>query len=66
MQQAWETTRALVKVEHKAVPLTGRGGPKHQSFYIFLGNWLTDGGEVVSLIRLPHFTPKNISGIHFC
>jgi hypothetical protein len=26
----------------------------------FLDNWLTDGGEVVSLTRRPPFTPKKI------
>jgi hypothetical protein len=32
----------------------------------FLDSQLTDGGEVVSLMRLPLFTPKEIPGIHFC
>jgi hypothetical protein len=27
---------------------------------------LTDGGKVVSLTRLPPFTPKKIPGTHFC
>jgi hypothetical protein len=29
----------------------------------FLDSWLTDGGEIVSLKRLPPFTPKNIPRI---
>jgi hypothetical protein len=32
---------------------------------IFLDNRLTDGGEV-SLTRRPLFTPRKISGTHFC
>jgi hypothetical protein len=32
----------------------------------FLDNWLTDGGEVVSLMRRPHFTSRKIPGTHFC
>jgi hypothetical protein len=33
--------------------------------HIFQDNRLTDGGEVVSLTRLPPFTPIKIPGIHF-
>jgi hypothetical protein len=32
----------------------------------FLENRLTDGGEVVSLIRRPPFTPRKIPDTHFC
>jgi hypothetical protein len=33
----------------------------------FLDNWLTDGGEVVSLTRWPPFThPRKIPDTHFC
>jgi hypothetical protein len=31
-----------------------------------LDNPLTDGGEVVSLMRWPPFTPRKIHGTHFC
>jgi hypothetical protein len=34
--------------------------------HIFLDNWLTDGGEVVSPTRQPPFTPRKIPGTHFC
>jgi hypothetical protein len=37
-----------------------RRGPPH-----FLDNRLTDGGEVVSLMRRPPFTPRKIPGTHF-
>jgi hypothetical protein len=32
----------------------------------YLDNRLTGGGEVVSLMRRPPFTPRNIPGTHFC
>jgi hypothetical protein len=32
----------------------------------FLDNRLTDGVEVVRLTRRPPFTPRKISGTHFC
>jgi hypothetical protein len=32
----------------------------------FPDNRLTDGGEVVSLIRRPPLTPRKIHGTHFC
>jgi hypothetical protein len=53
----------------KAIPVTGRGGPKGcetSRLPHFLDNRLTDGGEVVSLMRRPHFTPGKIPGTHFC
>jgi hypothetical protein len=31
----------------------------------FLDNWITDGGEVVSLDRRPHFNPRKCSGTYF-
>jgi hypothetical protein len=34
--------------------------------HIFLDNWLTDGGEVVSLMCWLPLTPRKISGTHFC
>jgi hypothetical protein len=45
----------------KVIPATGRGGlygcemPKIPHF---LDKWITDGDEVVSLTRRPHFTPR--------
>jgi hypothetical protein len=52
-----------------AIPVRGRGGSQgcdtlrvpHK-----LDNWLVDGGKVVRFTRRPPFTPKNISGTHFC
>jgi hypothetical protein len=44
----------------KAIPVTVHGGPQGcdtSKFPHFLDNRLTDGGEVVSLTRLLHFTP---------
>jgi hypothetical protein len=35
-------------------------------FHILLDNWLTDGGDVISLTRRPSFTSKKIPGTHFC
>jgi hypothetical protein len=33
--------------------------------HIVLDDWLTDGGEVVSLMRRQSFTPRYILGTHF-
>jgi hypothetical protein len=44
----------------KAIPVTGRGGPQGcetSRLPHFLGIWLTDGGDVLGLKRLPPFTP---------
>jgi hypothetical protein len=51
------TVLAVVKMVRKAIPVTGYADP-----------WglATDGGKVVSLMRRPPFTPRKISGIHFC
>jgi hypothetical protein len=51
-----------------AIPVTDRGGPwgcETSRFPHFLDSQLTDGGEVVSLMRWPPFTPRKISGTHF-
>jgi hypothetical protein len=32
----------------------------------FLDNQLTDGGQIVSLMHRPPFTPRKIPGTHFC
>jgi hypothetical protein len=53
----------------KKLPVTGREGPwgcETSRLPHFLGSRLTDGGEVVSLTRRPPFTPRKISGAHFC
>jgi hypothetical protein len=45
----------------KAIPVTGRGGPKDcETLRLphFLDNRFTDGGKVVSLTRRPPFTPR--------
>jgi hypothetical protein len=31
----------------------------------FLDTWFVDGGEAVSLMRRPPFTPRKIPGTHF-
>jgi hypothetical protein len=54
----------------KAVPVTGRGGPKGcetSRFSHFLDNRLANGGEFVSLkIRPASFTYRKIRGTNFC
>jgi hypothetical protein len=53
----------------KAIPVTGSGGPygcETLRLPHFLDNRPTDGGKVVSLMRRPLFTPRNISNTHFC
>jgi hypothetical protein len=53
----------------KAIPVTGRAGTQGcetSSLPYFLDNRLTDGSEVVSVICWQPFTPRKISGIHFC
>jgi hypothetical protein len=49
--------------KRKAIPVTGRETSRVPHF---IDSRLTDGGEVVSLTRRPFFTPKKISGAHFC
>jgi hypothetical protein len=39
---------------------------RRRGSHIFLDNRFTDGGEVVSLMRRPPFTPRKIPGTHFC
>jgi hypothetical protein len=59
----------LQKVKSKGIPVTGRGGPQgceKSEAPTFLDNRPTGGGEVVSLMRRPPFTPRKISGTHFC
>jgi hypothetical protein len=56
-------------IKGKAIPVKGRGSPKGcetSRLPYFLYNWLTDGGEVVSLTRRPSFTPRKIPGTYFC
>jgi hypothetical protein len=36
------------------------------SWFAHLGSRLTDGGDVVSLMRRTRFTPRNILGTYFC
>jgi hypothetical protein len=59
----------MKRVKSKAIPVTGRGGPyccETLRLPHFLDSWLTDGGEVASSTRPPHFTLRNILGTHFC
>jgi hypothetical protein len=58
----------LVKVKGKAVHVAGREGPQgcERSRLIHLSeNRLTDGGEVVSLMRRPPFTHLEYSWYSF-
>jgi hypothetical protein len=51
-----------------AIPVTGRGGPQGcetSRLPHCLDNWLTDGGEVVSLTRRQLFTPQEDSWCSF-
>jgi hypothetical protein len=51
------------------IPVTGHGGPwgcEMSRLPHFLDTWLTDGGEVVSLMRQLPFTPRKILGTHLC
>jgi hypothetical protein len=53
-------TRTHTQKEGKAIPVTGHGGPQGCEMLRlphFLDNWLTDGGEVVSLMHQLPFTP---------
>jgi hypothetical protein len=61
--------RNITVKKGKSIPVTGRGGPsvcETLRLPHVLDNRLTDGGEVISLKRLPSFTPRNIPGTHFC
>jgi hypothetical protein len=61
----------LVKVKEvagKAIPVTGREGPhgcKMSRLPHFLHSQLTDGGDIVSLMRWPPFSPQEDSW-HSC
>jgi hypothetical protein len=60
-----ESSWYIVKlnVNTKAIPLTGRREPcgcEMSKLPHFLDNRLTDGGEVVSLMLRPNFTPRKI------
>jgi hypothetical protein len=56
-------------VEGEFILVTGRGHPygcETSRLPLFLDNRLTDGGEVVSLMRRPPFKHRKISGTNFC
>jgi hypothetical protein len=54
----------IISLKDKAIPVTGRCETSRLPH--FLDSRLTDGGEVVSLMRRPPFTPRKIPGTHFC
>jgi hypothetical protein len=57
----------LVK-KGKSILVTGCGDPQGcetSRIPHFLGNRLTDGGEVLSLNHRPSFIPRKIPGTHF-
>jgi hypothetical protein len=54
----------LCNIKVKAIDVTGRGGPQGcetSKLPHLLDNRLTDGGEVVSVTRLPPFTLRKIN-----
>jgi hypothetical protein len=59
---------ALFKKKSKAILIIGYGGPQGcewSQLLHFIGNWLTDGGEFVSLMSLLHFLPQKNSWYSF-
>jgi hypothetical protein len=57
------------KSKSKAVPVTDCGSPQvcgTSRISHFLRNQVTDGGEVISLMRQPRFTRRKIPGAYFC
>jgi hypothetical protein len=55
-----------MKVHKKGINTHVIGRAGLSKFPHFLDNTLTDGGEVVSLMRRSPFTRRKISGTHFC
>jgi hypothetical protein len=58
-----------IKVKGKAIPVLAvevHRVVKTLRLPHFLDSQLTDGGEVVSLMCWPSFTPRKIPGTHFC
>jgi hypothetical protein len=52
----------------KAIPVTGRGGlqvSEMSGIPHFLGNWLTDGRKVLSLLSRSCLPKEKIPGTHF-
>jgi hypothetical protein len=54
----------------KVIAATGRGGPSGYEMsrlpYFVIDNRLTEGGEVVSIMRWLIFTHRKIPSTHFC
>jgi hypothetical protein len=56
------------KKTHKAIPVTGRGGPngcEMSRLPYFIDNGHRDGDDVVSLTQRPPFTPQEDSWYSF-
>jgi hypothetical protein len=67
------TTTTTTTTKCKVLSVTGRGGLQGCEMLRIphcLDNWLTDGGNVVSPMHRPHFTPQkyyfSACGNHFC
>jgi hypothetical protein len=72
--QSWtarpqDVAKPLVLQACESIPVRGRGGPnccETCRLPNFLEYRVTDGGEDISFMRRPPFTPKKTPGTHFC
>jgi hypothetical protein len=68
-QETIEHRKHALSVKGKDIHVTGYGGPQGcetSRLPHFLDNQFTDVSEFFSLTLWPPFTPRKISGIHFC
>jgi hypothetical protein len=64
-----ESGKGKKKKKGKAIPVTGREGPKgyeRSRLPHFIDNRFKGGSKVVSLMRRSPFTARKIPGTHFC
>jgi hypothetical protein len=66
----WNTETLYLRLgKIKVIPVAGRGNPwRYETSRLrrCLNNLLTDGLKVVSSMRRPYLTPRNIPNAHFC